>query len=195
MDEGIKKYQVYLQGEKFYVYTDHNALKGLMSMKEPTGKLARWSVLIQEFDFEILYCPGRVNGNADAPSRFPYEGPIKVEALAGASDTLMSLQRRDRELEPLIDYLEQGILPEEDAQIKSILATADQYIITQEGLLYHISSNTPGLQVTFQVVIPTGMKEEVLYNVHDEVTGGHSGILKTYGKLRKRYYWKNMFGD
>ena len=39
--EGIKKYQVYLQGEKFHVYTDHNALKWLMSMKEPTGKLAR----------------------------------------------------------------------------------------------------------------------------------------------------------
>ena len=118
-----------------------------------------------------------------------------MEALAGASDTLMSLQRRDRELAPLIDYLEQGILPEEDAQIKSILATVDQYVITQEGLLYHISSNTPGLQETFQVVIPTGMKEEVLYNVHDEVTGGHFGILKTYGKLRKRYYWKNMFAD
>ena len=39
------------------------------------------------------------------------------------------------------------------------------------------------------------MKEEVLYNVHDEVTGGHFGILKTYGKLRKQYYWKNMFTD
>ena len=81
--EGIKKYRVYLQGKKFYVYTDHNALKWLMSGKKPTGKLARWSLLIQEFDFEILYRPGRVNGNADALSRFPYEGPINPITYGG----------------------------------------------------------------------------------------------------------------
>ena len=174
--EGIRKYQVYLQRKKFYVYTE----------------LARLSLLIH---FEILYRPGRVNRNADALSRFPYEGPIKVEAFVRASDTLMSLQRRDREMAPLIDYLETRILPEEDAQTRSVLATADQYIVTQEGFLYHISSNTLGSQETIQVVIPTGMNEEVLYNVHDEVTGGHFGVLKTYGKLRKRYHSKNMFAD
>ena len=34
-----------------------------------------------------------------------------------------------------------------------------------------------------------------MYNVLVEVTGGHFGVLKTYSKLRKRYYWKNMFAD
>ena len=67
-----------------------------------------------------------------------------MEALVRLQILQKSLQRRDRELAPLINYLEQGILPEEDAQTRFVLATTDQYVVTHEGLLYHISSNTLG---------------------------------------------------
>ncbi|CAB4015673.1 Retrovirus-related Pol poly from transposon 412, partial [Paramuricea clavata] len=30
---------------------------------------------------------------------------------------------------------------------------------------------------------------------HDDVTAGHLGTQKTYGKVRTRYYWCNMFRD
>ena len=30
---------------------------------------------------------------------------------------------------------------------------------------------------------------------HDDVTAGHLGTQKTYGKIRDRYYWRNMFRD
>ena len=46
--EGIRHFQSYLYGRQFTIYTDHNALKWLMTLKEPTGRLARWSVLLQQ---------------------------------------------------------------------------------------------------------------------------------------------------
>ena len=51
------------------VYTGHNALKWLMNIKDPIGRLACWSLLIQQFDFDIEHRVGVKNGNADALSR------------------------------------------------------------------------------------------------------------------------------
>ena len=45
--DGIKRFQSYFYGRKFYVHTDHSALKWLMSVQDPTGRIARWSLLIQ----------------------------------------------------------------------------------------------------------------------------------------------------
>ena len=69
---GIKKFQPYLYGQRFTVHSDHHALRWLRNIKDVTGRLARWSLFIQQFDFEIKHRPGVNNGNADALSRRPY---------------------------------------------------------------------------------------------------------------------------
>jgi hypothetical protein len=44
----VKHFRVYLYGRKFTIITDHSALLWLMNINDPTGKLARWSVLTNE---------------------------------------------------------------------------------------------------------------------------------------------------
>ncbi|KAL9979865.1 hypothetical protein ACROYT_G017589 [Oculina patagonica] len=83
--EGIKKFQPYLFGRKFTVITDHSSLRWLMNVKDATGRLARWSLLLQQYDFEIVHRPGREHSNADSLSRRPYE----------ANTHLGSLQKED----------------------------------------------------------------------------------------------------
>ena len=58
LNPAVKKFQPYLYGKHFIVHTDHHALKWLMSIKDLTGRLARWSLFIQQFDFEIKHRPG-----------------------------------------------------------------------------------------------------------------------------------------
>ena len=69
----IKTYHIYLSGRHFRIITDHIALKWLMNIKEPSSRLARWAIYIQEYEFEIVNRAGRYLINADAISRIPSE--------------------------------------------------------------------------------------------------------------------------
>ena len=80
----LRHYRVYCLGYKTIVYTDHSALKSLLSSPNPSGKLARWGMTIQEIEPEIRYRPGRLNERADALSRSPLAAlPFADEADLG----------------------------------------------------------------------------------------------------------------
>ena len=49
----LEKFWPYILGSKIIIYTDHVALKYLLSKKETKPRLIRWVLLLQEFDFEI----------------------------------------------------------------------------------------------------------------------------------------------
>ena len=50
------------------VITDHSALKWLDSM-HLKGRLERWVMELQEFQFSVVHKPGKLHSNADALSR------------------------------------------------------------------------------------------------------------------------------
>ena len=68
----VKHYRPYLFGKRFLIYSDHKPLKYLMSVKDPSSRLLRFRLKLDEYDYTIEYKPGRINTNADALSRaFP----------------------------------------------------------------------------------------------------------------------------
>ncbi|KAE8956529.1 hypothetical protein PR001_g31704, partial [Phytophthora rubi] len=67
----VKLFRPYLYGRMFEIVTDHAALKWLMTRPNLAGRLHRWSLTLQEYDFQILYRPGTTNVVADALSRAP----------------------------------------------------------------------------------------------------------------------------
>ncbi|GMF41644.1 unnamed protein product [Phytophthora fragariaefolia] len=78
----IKLFRPYLYGMRFAITTDHSALKWLMTSTNLTGKLYRWALTLQEFDFVAEYRPGTTNVVADALSRAPMP-TAKVLAAVG----------------------------------------------------------------------------------------------------------------
>ena len=78
--EGVKHYHIYLAVRKFKVFTDHQALLHFQKIKETqnTGKLARWTMFLQGYNFEMVYKKGTSHGNADALSRRQYEPEPKI---------------------------------------------------------------------------------------------------------------------
>lgn len=44
--ESIKHFRGYLDGLKFIIVTDHIALKYLLTLDNPSGRLARWATII-----------------------------------------------------------------------------------------------------------------------------------------------------
>lgn len=67
----VKNFRAYLYGHKCTVFTDHEALKSLLNMPQPSGELARWGMALQELDLTIMHRSGKHNSNADALSRCP----------------------------------------------------------------------------------------------------------------------------
>ncbi|CAN6547031.1 unnamed protein product [Malus baccata var. baccata] len=49
----LDKFRSYLLGTKVIIFTDHAALKYLLTKKEAKPRLIRWMLLLQEFDIEI----------------------------------------------------------------------------------------------------------------------------------------------
>ena len=68
----VKHFRVYLESTKFTVYTDHAALKFLMTQKQLLQCLARWQIVLNNFDFDIVHISGSTNNIADALSRRDY---------------------------------------------------------------------------------------------------------------------------
>ena len=66
------KFRSYLfGGPTFTVRVDHNPLVWLHQQTALTGRLARWHCKLLEFNFKVVYRPGRLHSNVDPLSRNP----------------------------------------------------------------------------------------------------------------------------
>lgn len=66
---GCKHFRQYLYGRKFTVVTDHRPLTWIFSVKDPSSRLLRWRLKLEEYEYEVIYKKGSNNTNADALSR------------------------------------------------------------------------------------------------------------------------------
>jgi hypothetical protein len=52
--------------------TDHSTLKYLVNKPMLGGRICKWLLLFQEYDFEIVFKPGRMNKGPDHLSRLEH---------------------------------------------------------------------------------------------------------------------------
>ncbi|GFW82032.1 integrase catalytic domain-containing protein [Trichonephila clavipes] len=156
-----------LSGRKFKVFTHHKPLAGFLSNKNPSSKILRWKLALEEFNYDIHYIRGSLNLVADHLSRYINNFTI---ALPDSKD-LIKMQREDSVLRTIIQKIDQN----------DVSPQISNYFINGEGLLCHLSkrpSRSPISNTTRkQVCIPHCLKAKILESVHSEY-GGHLKFLK-----------------
>lgn len=63
---GVEAFHVYLLGREFVVQIDHRSPVWLDKLKDKNARLAKWSLILQQYTFTMVH---HANGNADALSR------------------------------------------------------------------------------------------------------------------------------
>jgi hypothetical protein len=66
---GLQKFKHYLLGKHLKMFIDRLALKYLVNKPVLGGRICRWLLLFQEFDFEVIVKPGKLNAVPDHLSR------------------------------------------------------------------------------------------------------------------------------
>jgi hypothetical protein len=57
----LQTFRHYLLGNHFKFFTDHSTLKYLVKKPVLEGQICRWLLLFQEFSFEVIVEPGKLN--------------------------------------------------------------------------------------------------------------------------------------
>ena len=198
-----KHFRNYLYGHHCDVFTDHEALKSLLNTPQPSGKLARWGMALQELDLSIKYRSGGKNANADALSRAPVawmrESPqpfgviaaLNTEEVAAkdGEDTTEKRQFSDPVLRRMIDYLMTGTLPTDDQQAREVTLTSSQYTMVDD-ILYHLEPDK-----TLRIVPPTTDHQKLFNEAHSGVFGAHLREVKIHSVLSRHYWWPGMRAD
>ena len=69
----VQKYRHYLLGYKFTFLIDHDVLKYMVNKLQLSGRITRWVLLLQEFDFDVDVRPRKKHANADFLSQLSKE--------------------------------------------------------------------------------------------------------------------------
>jgi hypothetical protein len=76
----LQKFRNYLLGKHFNMFTYHSTLKYLVIKTMLGGRIYRWLLLFQEFDFEVIAKPRKMNVGPDHLSRVTNgEEPTNLE--------------------------------------------------------------------------------------------------------------------
>lgn len=180
----VQKFRCYVEGMPFTIITDHASLKWLMSQKDLTGRLARWSLKLQCYDFNIEHRKGSANIVPDTLSRMHIEELI---AVVGTPISLEAPEFKDDEYEQLIRSVKEHAdkLPD----VKSVGGAV--YKRTQfRGTTQVVDSET-----IWKLWVPTGLRIKTIEDAHIPTTVSHGGTDKTIELVRRHYYWPGLSRD
>ena len=68
-------FRPFLVATQFKILTDHYALQWLRTMKNECALLHQWAASLEDYRFNILHRPGKLQGHVDGLSRLPIESP------------------------------------------------------------------------------------------------------------------------
>ncbi|KAL0401769.1 UNVERIFIED_CONTAM: Enzymatic polyprotein [Sesamum latifolium] len=188
----LDKFRSYLLGSKIVVFSDHAALKHLLSKKEFKPRLIRWILLLQEFDLTIKDRKESENLIADHLSRLIREEDDTPICDSFPGERLFKMQGMVPWYSVIVNYLVARASPPDlsRAQIDKV-KSEEKYYVWDDPYLWRFCAD----QVVRRCV-PNDENNSVLSFCHNFACGGHFGPKRTARKvLDCGLYWNILFND
>ncbi|KAJ0921353.1 putative nucleotidyltransferase, Ribonuclease H [Helianthus annuus] len=170
----LKIWRHYLYGTKCVVFTDHKSLQHIFNQKELNMRQRRWVELLNDYDCEIKYHPGKANVVADALSRKTHVKSIRCFQL------VHDLQNRIRNAQ--YTSVNEGNLYNE------MQCGAENSLVSKsDGILYYLN----------RIWIPNrdDLRKFLMKEAHNTKYSIHPGADKMYHDMRTSYWWPGMKKD
>lgn len=164
----VEKFRCYIEGVEFEVITDHASLRWLHNLKDPAGRLARWAVRLQAYNYTLLYRKGKLNVVPDALSR---------------SVGCLDLLGDDFSVDKNYVSLKNKILSDPDSFPN---------FSVQDNVIYKYVNSRSTNRYSWKVLVPANLRSSLLKSNHDDSKASHCGIAKTIARIKHQYYWPSM---
>ncbi|KAB2608529.1 hypothetical protein D8674_011697 [Pyrus ussuriensis x Pyrus communis] len=191
----LEKFRSYLVGSKVIVFSDHAALRYLMTKKDAKPRLIRWILLLQEFDLEIRDKKGSDNVVADHLSRLNENHGVGQPLPLNESfpdEQLLVIQEKEPWYADFVNYLVCGIIRNDLSfqERKKFLAMVKHYVWDEPYLFKYCPDQI------IRRCVPESEQQSILMFSHTLACGGHFGAKKTSLKvLQSGFFWPTLFKD
>ena len=177
------KFRPYLFGASFTIVTDHHALCWLANLKDPSGRLARWAMRMQEFDFTICFKSGKKHLDADSLSRCPIDIPddnIKI--------CIVDKNKIEDKDEAYMENLKKILNKATDSNesIKENFKLENNYLFKR---------NPKPFGQSWLLIPSKPERKNILETYHSHPTSGHLGIARSFSRISSRFFWPSLFKD
>lgn len=167
----VEKFRPYIEGVKFTVITDHASLLWLRNLKDPTGRLGRWALRLQPYDFVLQHRKGKFMVVADALSRAVDSIDVAPNPNAWYDSLKAKIVENPRQY-PLFRL--------QDDVVFKRCAKSDK------GMGQHSK---------WREVVKPSDREALMHKKHDSPLSAHGGFFKTSDRIKRSFYWPKMDAD
>ncbi|RVW45785.1 Transposon Ty3-G Gag-Pol polyprotein [Vitis vinifera] len=189
----LDKFRAYLVGSFIIVFTDHSALKYLLTKQDAKARLIRWILLLQEFDLQIRDKKGVENVVADHLSRLAIAHNSHVLPINDdfPEESLMLLEKAPWYAH-IANYLVTGEVPSEwKAQDRKHFFAKIHAYYWEEPFLFKYCADQ-----IIRKCVPEEEQQGILSHCHENACGGHFASQKTAMKvLQSGFTWPSLFKD
>ncbi|KAJ9561603.1 LOW QUALITY PROTEIN: hypothetical protein OSB04_006763 [Centaurea solstitialis] len=169
----LKIWRHYLYGTKCTIFTDHKSLQHILDQKMLNMRQRRWVELLNDYDCEIKYHPGKANVVADALSRKERVKPTIARAMGVLVQTGLKSQILEAQGEALkAENLKKETLHQVEKEFE-VKADGDRVWIPKVDQL----------------------RSTIMDEAHQTKYSVHPGADKMYKGLKEHYWWPGMKKD
>ncbi|XP_044510154.1 uncharacterized protein LOC123228765 [Mangifera indica] len=188
----LEKFRSYLLGTKVVIYSDHAALRYLITKKEAKPRLIRWVLLLSEFDLEIKDKAGQENRVADHLSRLVHVKTEQDLQEQFPDEQLFSASCRLPWYAHMVNYLVTNTLPTDLSKAqRDKLKNDAKYHVWDDPYLWKRCAD----QIIRRCVPETEISSIITF-CHSYACGGHFGAKRTARKILDcGFFWPTLFRD